>query len=126
VGRWVGVVVVGRWMGGGGAAQGDPGLCTAATRASPRLPKRCCAGDALHAFELLLALNKLNFSKLRQLHKAAREDEDPELQGGPLLRGWSVGGVGGGWVGGWGGWGGGCHAVCHWCECRTGAFGVCK
>ncbi|KAL4854247.1 Ferritin-3 [Chlorella vulgaris] len=38
------------------------------------------AGDALHAYELLLALNKLNFAKLRELHAAAREDEDPELQ----------------------------------------------
>ncbi|PRW50969.1 ferritin- chloroplastic [Chlorella sorokiniana] len=37
-------------------------------------------GDALHAFELMLALNKLNFSKLRDLHKVARETEDPELQ----------------------------------------------
>ncbi|EFN56681.1 hypothetical protein CHLNCDRAFT_51692 [Chlorella variabilis] len=37
-------------------------------------------GDALHAYELLLALNKLNFSKLRALHSTAREEEDPELQ----------------------------------------------
>jgi hypothetical protein len=44
----------------------------------PALP--CHAGDALHAYELLLALNKLNFAKLRELHAAAREDEDPELQ----------------------------------------------
>lgn len=61
----------GGWQGGFGAA--EPGL------KDPPPPTR--TGDALHAFELLLALNKLNFAKLRELHKAGREDEDPELQG---------------------------------------------
>ncbi|KAL4443264.1 hypothetical protein ABPG75_011001 [Micractinium tetrahymenae] len=37
-------------------------------------------GDALHAFQLLLALSKMSFSQLRELHASAREKEDPELQ----------------------------------------------
>lgn len=43
-------------------------------------PHYCCPGDALYAMELALALEKLNFSKLRELHATARACEDPELQ----------------------------------------------
>lgn len=66
--------------------------CTCPALPSPReptvppvlpVPPPRAAGDALHAYELLLALNKLNFSKLRALHSTAREEEDPELQVGP-------------------------------------------
>ncbi|PSC68079.1 ferritin-chloroplastic [Micractinium conductrix] len=37
-------------------------------------------GDALAGFQLALAMNKMTFNKLRELHKCARENEDPELQ----------------------------------------------
>lgn len=36
-------------------------------------------GDALHAFEMALALEKLNFKKLLELHKIAEESNDVQL-----------------------------------------------
>ena len=36
-------------------------------------------GDALYAMELALSLEKLNFTKLRQLHRIASNAEDAQL-----------------------------------------------
>ncbi len=36
-------------------------------------------GDALYAMELALSLEKLNFIKLRELHKVACDAEDAQL-----------------------------------------------
>jgi len=37
-------------------------------------------GDALHAFELALSLEKLNFAKLRELHEVAEKHNDAQFQ----------------------------------------------
>ena len=36
-------------------------------------------GDALHAMELALSLEKLNFQKLRHLHDVAEKSEDAQM-----------------------------------------------
>ena len=36
-------------------------------------------GDALHAMELALSLEKLNFQKLRHLHDVAEESKDAQM-----------------------------------------------
>ena len=43
------------------------------------LEDACIQGDALYSMELALSLEKLNFIKLRELHRVASNAEDAQL-----------------------------------------------
>ncbi len=52
----------------------------------PRMwrPRPCPVGDALYAFELALALQKLNLDKLKALHRLADQGDDFQVGAGQL------------------------------------------
>ena len=57
------------------------------------LEDACVQGDALYSMELALSLEKLNFIKLRELHRVASNAEDAQLADfiGALLLIWLPG-----------------------------------